>query len=104
MALVNFYKGLKASYSEDTHKNGIYVCTDSRDVYFFGILQYGFTEEQYQAIIDQSEATLSSSYAESDAGYPAAGDTISTAIAKLHSKTKQLEDALTLHELEGALG
>lgn len=41
MAYVNFYKGLAANYVAETHKDGIYQCTDTGDTYIFGVLNSG---------------------------------------------------------------
>lgn len=41
MAYVNFYKGLAANYVAETHKDGIYQCTDTGDTYIFGVKNSG---------------------------------------------------------------
>lgn len=41
MAYVNFWKGLAANYSAETHAEGIYQCTDTGDTYIFGTLNSG---------------------------------------------------------------
>lgn len=38
MAYVNFWKGLEANYNSETHKDGIYQCTDTGNTYIFGVL------------------------------------------------------------------
>ena len=37
MAYVNFWKGLAANYSAETHAEGIYQCTDTGNTYIFGV-------------------------------------------------------------------
>lgn len=41
MAYVNFWKGLAANYSAETHAEGIYQCTDTGDTYIFGVKNSG---------------------------------------------------------------
>lgn len=59
MALVNFKKGTSADYldNQSTYANYIYVCEDTRDLYVFGVLQQGISDEQFQKLttnLDQS--------------------------------------------------
>lgn len=51
MAYVNFYKGLAANYVAETHKDGIYQCTDTGDTYIFGILNSGTGGGSSQSIV-----------------------------------------------------
>lgn len=41
MAFVEFWKGIAANYSAETHAEGIYQCSDTGDTYIFGVLNSG---------------------------------------------------------------
>lgn len=41
MAFVEFWKGIAANYSAETHAEGIYQCTDTGNTYIFGVLNSG---------------------------------------------------------------
>lgn len=52
MALVNFKKGTQADYEGNlsTYSTYIYVAEDTRNVYLFGVLQQGISDEIYQKL------------------------------------------------------
>lgn len=52
MALVNFKKGTQADYDGNlsTYSTYIYVAEDTRNVYLFGVLQQGISDEIYQKL------------------------------------------------------
>ena len=49
MALVNFKKGTQSDYdgAVASYANYIYVAQDTRNVYLFGVLQQGISDEDY---------------------------------------------------------
>lgn len=102
MALVNFYKGLSTEYNQGTHANSIFACTDTRDVYFFGIKQHGLTDDQYDKIAQIGDQELPVGYSPITSGYPTAGDNLIDAIKKLHGKLQEVEEALNLKDESGS--
>lgn len=50
--LVNFKLGTSEDYRSNTssYSNYIYACTDTRDVYFYGVLQQGISDELWQKL------------------------------------------------------
>lgn len=50
--LVNFKLGTSTDYTSNTgsYSNYIYACTDTRDVYFYGVLQQGISDELWQKL------------------------------------------------------
>lgn len=50
MSMVNFWNGPKANYNAETHKNGIYQCTDTGDTYMFGSLNSGKGSDDFRII------------------------------------------------------
>lgn len=60
MALVNFKKGTQADYDGNlsTYSTYIYVAEDTRNVYLFGVLQQGITDEIYQKLVAFDNSVL----------------------------------------------
>ena len=60
MALVNFKKGTSADYTrnQSSYSNMIYACEDTRDVYVFGVLQQGMTDEIWNKLKDLNGSVL----------------------------------------------
>lgn len=54
MAYVNFWKGLAANYSAETHAEGIYQCTDTGNTYIFGVLNSGTAGDSNVITLDLS--------------------------------------------------
>ena len=50
--LVNFKLGTSTDYTTNTgsYSNYIYACTDTKDVYFYGVLQQGISDELWQKL------------------------------------------------------
>lgn len=57
MAYSHFKKGTSAEYlaNSSEYEDYIYACEDTRDVYVWGVLQQGITDEQYDRILQVSE-------------------------------------------------
>lgn len=60
MALVNFKKGTSADYTQNqsSYQNMVYACEDTRDVYIFGVLQQGMTDELWNKLKDLNDSVL----------------------------------------------
>lgn len=69
MALVSFYKGLESSYSADTYQNSIYQCTDTDNVYIFGVLHKSVSQAT-----DTTLGTIKIGYNQNQGNYPVALD------------------------------
>lgn len=61
MALVNFKKGTSTDYQSNlaSYAEYIYVCTDTRDVYMFGVLQQGIPDEVFTKLSSFDNSVLS---------------------------------------------
>lgn len=61
MALVNFKKGTQADYDGNlsTYSTYIYVAEDTRNVYLFGVLQQGISDDVYSKLIAFDASVLS---------------------------------------------
>ena len=61
MALVNFKKGTQSDYEGhvSTYSNYIYVAEDTRNVYLFGVLQQGISDDVYSKLIAFDASVLS---------------------------------------------
>ena len=60
MALVNFKKGTQSDYEGNvlTYSNYIYVAEDTRNVYLFGVLQQGISDDIYQKLVAFDNSVL----------------------------------------------
>ena len=60
MAYVNFKKGTSADYQQNQaqYSEYIYMCTDTRDLYVYGVLQQGITDEVYQKLVNFDGSVL----------------------------------------------
>ena len=60
MAFVNFKKGTSSDYTQNSrnYTNYIYACTDTLDVYIFGIKQPGITDEQLEKLLNFNNSVI----------------------------------------------
>lgn len=60
MAFVNFKKGTSAEYTQNQaqYSEYIYMCTDTRDLYVYGVLQQGISDEVYQKLVNFDNSVL----------------------------------------------